>query len=166
VQHAQIEELFQLVETSKGKDKQAAFEELVLLLEVHEAAEAQLVHPLAAQDPDSGAEVINARLEEEDEAKDLLAGLIETGTTRQSFDADFQALRTAVLEHASNAMNSDGSRPLTRRSSCKTWPTRYGSSRPPRRRADLTAGPPGRAGGPCCLSGVGFGPFEHASLRI
>jgi hypothetical protein len=99
-QHAQIEELFQLVETSKGKDKQTAFEELAALLEVHEAAEAEFVHPLAAQDPDSGTEVINARLEEEDEAKDLLTGLIEAGTTGPSFDADFQALRTAVLEHA------------------------------------------------------------------
>jgi hypothetical protein len=99
-QHALIEELFQLVETSRGEARQAAFEELAALLRVHEAAEAELVHPLAAQDPDSGAEVINARLEEEDEAKEVLARLIESGTAHASFDEDFQVLRTAVLEHA------------------------------------------------------------------
>lgn len=99
-QHARIEELFQLVETSAGEDKRAAFDELAALLQIHEAAEAELVHPLAAQDADSGTEVINARLEEEDDAKDLLAGLIESGTEAASFDTDFQALRVAVLEHA------------------------------------------------------------------
>jgi phage terminase small subunit len=99
-QHALIEELFQLVETSEGEAKQAAFDELAALLQMHEAAEAELVHPLAAQDADSGEEVINARLEEEDEAKDLLAGLMESGIGAASFDPDFQALRAAVLEHA------------------------------------------------------------------
>jgi hypothetical protein len=99
-QHARIEELFQLVETSTGAARQAAFEELAELLQVHEAAEAELVHPLAAQDPDSGEEVINARLDEEDEAKELLSSLMKAGPDAASFDADFQVLRTAVLEHA------------------------------------------------------------------
>jgi hypothetical protein len=99
-QHAQIEELFQVVETATGEARQTAFEELTKLLQIHEAAEAELVHPLAAQDPDSGDEVVNARLDEEDEAKDLLAGLVKAGPDAASFDADLQLLRTAVLEHA------------------------------------------------------------------
>jgi hypothetical protein len=99
-QHAQIEDLFQVVETAKGAARQTAFEELAELLQIHEAAEAELVHPLAAQDSDSGDEVINARLDEEDEAKELLADLIKAGPEAASFDADFQLLRTAVLEHA------------------------------------------------------------------
>lgn len=99
-QHARLEELFQLVETSKGKAKQSAFKELAELLLVHEASEAEVVHPLAAQSIDSGVEVIDERLEEEDEAKELLQKLIKAGTGDAAFDADFQLLRTAVLEHA------------------------------------------------------------------
>ena len=41
-QHARIEDLFQLVETSTGEARQTAFEELAQLLQIHEAAEAEL----------------------------------------------------------------------------------------------------------------------------
>lgn len=99
-QHARIEELFQVVETSKGRQKREAFEELAVLLQAHEAAEAEIVHPLAARSIESGVEVIDERLEEEDEAKEVLAQLIEVGPDSADFDEEFQLLRTAVLEHA------------------------------------------------------------------
>jgi hypothetical protein len=99
-QHARIEELFQVVETSKGKERKDAFEELAQLLEMHEAAEREIVHPLAAHSIDEGAAVIEERLEEEDAASEMLADLVEAGPGSAGFDEDFQALRLAVLEHA------------------------------------------------------------------
>ncbi len=99
-QRARIEELFQLVETSKGKEQKEAFAELAELLQVHEAAEAEIVHPLAAVSIDAGVAVTEQRLEEEEEAKELLERLIKTGPGGAGFDEDFQLLRTSVLEHA------------------------------------------------------------------
>jgi hypothetical protein len=99
-QHARIEELFQLVETSKGRDKKACFEELAELLRAHEAAEEAVVHSVAMGSIDSGADVVEERLEEEEEAKELLARLSGMDIGGDEFDEEFQALRTAVLEHA------------------------------------------------------------------
>ncbi|WP_117210454.1 hemerythrin domain-containing protein [Allorhizocola rhizosphaerae] len=99
-QHALIEELFQLVETSRGKAKKEAFTELAALLQAHEEAEAEIVHPLAAATIDAGIEVTQERLEEEAEAKELLAQLIKSGPGSAAFDDDFQQLRASVLEHA------------------------------------------------------------------
>lgn len=99
-QHARIEELFQLVETSTGPARQQAFEELARLLQVHETAEAELVHPLSAQSIDEGAEVVDARLEEEEEAAEALSVLVRLGTAGAEFDDLLQQLRLAVLEHA------------------------------------------------------------------
>src|SRR5688500_11874673 len=91
-QHARIEELFQLVETSKGKERGAAFDERAQLLEMHEAAEREVGHPLAAQSIDEGVAVTEERLEEEDEAGELLAKLVDAGPGSAGFDEDFQLL--------------------------------------------------------------------------
>lgn len=99
-QHAQIEELFQVVETSKGAQKRDAFHQLAELLQVHEAAEREIVHPLAAQTIDEGVAVTEERLGEEDEAAEMLAELVEAGTGSAGFDEELQVLRLAVLEHA------------------------------------------------------------------
>jgi hypothetical protein len=99
-QHARIEELFQVVETSKGAEKREAFKQLAELLERHEAAEREIVHPLAAQSIDEGVAVTEERLEEEDEASEMLAGLVKAGPSSAAFDEELQALRLAVLEHA------------------------------------------------------------------
>lgn len=98
-QHALIEEQFQVVETSRGAERQAAFDQLTMLLEAHETAEAELVHPLAAAEIDAGP-VVDERVDEEEQAKELLAELISTGPGGPDFDEKLQQLRVAVLEHA------------------------------------------------------------------
>lgn len=99
-QHARIEELMREVMRSDGIERQERFEELVRLLAVHEAAEEQVVHPRGRQLDDVGEAVIDARLEEEYGAKQLLAELARDGTDHPQFEERFLALRTAVLMHA------------------------------------------------------------------
>jgi hemerythrin superfamily protein len=45
-QHARIEELFLLVASTHGDQRQETFDELVRLLTVHETAEEEIIHPL------------------------------------------------------------------------------------------------------------------------
>jgi hypothetical protein len=99
-QHAQIEELFRTVRSAEGDAKRVAFEDLVHLLAVHETAEEEIVHPLAKTSIDAGPDVIEARLDEEREANKLLIELMEIGTESPEFDAQFDVLRLAVLQHA------------------------------------------------------------------
>jgi hemerythrin superfamily protein len=99
-QHARIEELFRQVMYSDGEQRQERFEELVRLLAVHEAAEEQVVHPRGRTLDDVGDTVVDARLEEEHDAKQMLADLSRDGTNHPQFEERFQALRTAVLMHA------------------------------------------------------------------
>lgn len=99
-QHAEIERLFQQVIDGEGEVRRDRFEELARLLSVHETAEEELVHPLGRGEMPSGDEVIDARLAEEREAKEMLADLYERGTDDPEFPERFEALREAVLTHA------------------------------------------------------------------
>lgn len=99
-QHAEIERLFEQVIDAEGEIRRDRFEELVRLLSVHETAEEELVHPLGRGNMPSGDEVIDARLAEERDAKQMLADLYERGTDDPEFPARFEALREAVLTHA------------------------------------------------------------------
>lgn len=100
VQHARIEELFATVIAGRGEARAHAFEELARLLTIHEAAEEEIVHPLARASIDAGAEVIAARLAEEEAASELLTALLAKEVTDPGFDAGIIALRDAVLAHA------------------------------------------------------------------
>ena len=99
-QHARIEELFILVAGSAGDEKRDAFEDLVRLLAVHETAEEEVVHPLSRRFVDGGDPVIDDRLDEERQAKEMLSQLIKAGVTDAGFDAALLLLRNAVLTHA------------------------------------------------------------------
>jgi len=99
-QHAEIERLFEQIIDAEGETRRHLFEELVRLLSVHETAEEELVHPLSRGEMPSGDEVIDARLAEEREAKQMLVDLCERGTDDPEFPIRFGALREAVLTHA------------------------------------------------------------------
>jgi hemerythrin superfamily protein len=99
-QHERIKGLFAEVMASSGDEKRELFEDLVRMLAVHEAAEEELVHPLARRDDVAGDSVVEARLGEEQQAKRDLADLYELGTDDPQFDAAFTRLREAVLAHA------------------------------------------------------------------
>jgi hemerythrin superfamily protein len=99
-QHARIEDLFHEVLTSRGDIRRARFQQLVVLLAVHETAEEEIVHPTARISMPDGDGVVDDRLVEEREAKELLAQLQDVDPEDPRFEPAFQRLRMAVLQHA------------------------------------------------------------------
>jgi len=101
LQHAMIRDLFDEVEDAPiGARRADAFQRLVRMLAVHETAEEEVVHPYARLKIEGGDEVVDERLAEEREAKQLLVDLEELGSGHPEFSARLQVLRAAVLAHA------------------------------------------------------------------
>jgi hypothetical protein len=99
-QHEQIRELFGQVTAADGARRRELFADLVRLLAVHEAAEEELVHPIARKGGVVPELVVQARLDEERQAKRDLAELYDLGTDHPHFAAGLERLRSLVLEHA------------------------------------------------------------------
>src|SRR3954447_11817230 len=74
-QHQQVRELFEAVASSNGDACREAFEPLVRLLAVHETAEEMVVYPAVRGIGSDASTIVDARLEEEDSAKKMLADL-------------------------------------------------------------------------------------------
>ncbi len=98
-QHARIEEQFLLVIGAEGAARQHAFDDLVRLLSVHETAEEEVVHPLSRTIAD-GDGVVDDRLAEERQAKEMLKSLVDADVHSDGFTASLLLLRNAVLTHA------------------------------------------------------------------
>ena len=73
-QHARIRDLFDEVMHSDGREREDAFRQLVRLLAIHETAEEEIIHPAARRLP-GGDGIVDDRLAEEREAKELLSEL-------------------------------------------------------------------------------------------
>jgi hypothetical protein len=99
-QHDQIRMGFSEVISSQGEQKQNAFYALRRLLAVHETAEEEIVHPAARKELPAGDSIVQARLEEENQAKKLLSELEDLDVNSIEFDVRFTTLRDAVLAHA------------------------------------------------------------------
>ncbi len=98
-QHEHIRSLFTAIDNASGEAKQERFEELRAFLAVHETAEELVIHP-AARLAEGGNDVVDARLEEETEAKKMLADLDGMKVTDLGFAERLASLRVAVLAHA------------------------------------------------------------------
>jgi hemerythrin superfamily protein len=99
-QHQRIRELFAHVREASGEHRQQAFDELRALLAVHETAEEMVLRPISSKD--AGAEVADARNEEEREATRTLTVLEMTDVSSAEFDRMFVEFEQAVLDHASH----------------------------------------------------------------
>jgi hypothetical protein len=99
-QHEDVKSLFIRVWESRGDDRRKNFAELRRLLAVHEAAEEEIVHPVARHLLPNGEEVIRRRLQEEREAKRTLAELDKLDADSAEFDTNFRTFETSVLAHA------------------------------------------------------------------
>jgi hemerythrin superfamily protein len=97
-QHEQIKDLFRRIPTAAGADKRELFHDLTRLLAVHESAEEQVVHPAARKT--AGDDVVNARLEEENQAKQVLSDLYQLGTDATDFDGRLADFAASVIDHA------------------------------------------------------------------
>ena len=99
-QHEQIKSLFEQTLGSSGKEREKAFLELRRLLAVHETAEVEFVHSRAKRKMPDGDKVVGARLEEEHEAKTVLAKLEKLDVDAEEFTRQLSKLRDAMLDHA------------------------------------------------------------------
>ncbi len=99
-QHMEIRDLFTEVESTTGDARNDAFQRLVRLLAVHETAEEQVVHPLVRTSVNGGSGIVEDRLAEERQAKEILAELEKMGPDALEFPRLLGQLRTSVLEHA------------------------------------------------------------------
>ncbi|MEU8007355.1 hemerythrin domain-containing protein [Catellatospora sp. NPDC049111] len=99
VQHQQLGDLFDELEGARGARRRDLFAELVRLLAVHESIEQLLVHPLARARLADGDAVVDARVEEEDQAEQDLTELYELGLEHDDFADKLANLRDAVIEH-------------------------------------------------------------------
>ncbi|GAA0371602.1 hemerythrin domain-containing protein [Microbispora corallina] len=99
-QHNEIKAMFAEVAGARGDRRRELFHDLVRLLAVHESAEEQVVHPAARSK--AGDEIVEARLNEENEAKHALSDLYDLGVEHPEFDVRLAALEKAVLDHATH----------------------------------------------------------------
>lgn len=100
-QHNLIEDMFdEVLHASDPKAREKPFVELRQLLAVHETAEEMVVHPRVRREADAGDAIVDARLHEEHEAKELLSHIEKLDVTSQQFVDEITKLRDAVLDHA------------------------------------------------------------------
>ncbi|BBY41578.1 hemerythrin [Mycobacterium mantenii] len=100
-QHNLIEDMFdQVLHASDPKAREEPFATLRQLLAVHETAEEMVVHPRVRREDGDGDAIVDARLKEEHEAKELLSAIEKLDITSDQFIKELTKLREAVLEHA------------------------------------------------------------------
>jgi hemerythrin superfamily protein len=100
-QHNLIEDMFdQVLLATDPHAREKPFIALRQLLAVHETAEEMIVHPRVRREADAGDAIIDARLTEEHEAKELLSHIEKLDITSQQFIDEVTKLRDAVLDHA------------------------------------------------------------------
>lgn len=99
-QHGMIRDLFDEVEQAPADRRPEVFTRLVRLLTAHEAAEEKIVHPFARRTIDGGPEVVEDRLAEENQAKELLRQMDEAGPDAPGFTEKLALLRASVEAHA------------------------------------------------------------------
>ncbi|MFZ4151653.1 hemerythrin domain-containing protein [Streptomyces pseudogriseolus] len=99
-QHGDIRNLFDEVEAASGEERRDAFRRLVRLLAVHETAEEEVVHPFVRRSVAGGQEIVEDRLKEEREAKEMLAVLDDMDPDGPDFLPKLIELRRDVQMHA------------------------------------------------------------------
>ncbi|MBV9090663.1 MAG: hemerythrin domain-containing protein [Mycobacteriaceae bacterium] len=102
-QHNRIKELFSETINAPDNDKRArAFFELRSLLAVHETAEEMVVHPKARREIDGGEAIVDARLKEENQAKQQLQEIEKLDTGSNEFTNALIAFQREVVDHAAH----------------------------------------------------------------
>ncbi|MEU4879694.1 hemerythrin domain-containing protein [Streptomyces althioticus] len=99
-QHGDIRNLFDEVEATSGEERRDAFRRLVRLLAVHETAEEEVVHPFVRRSVAGGQEIVEDRLKEEREAKEMLATLDDMDPDGPDFLPKLIEVRRDVQMHA------------------------------------------------------------------
>jgi hypothetical protein len=98
-QHQQVRNLLSDILSSTGPARKDAFDQVRELLARHETGEEMIVRPLTRRAPD-GSPVADARMAEENKAKEVLADLEKMDVDSDEFLATFTRFQQSVLEHA------------------------------------------------------------------
>ncbi|HET7667102.1 MAG TPA: hemerythrin domain-containing protein [Mycobacterium sp.] len=107
-QHNLIKDMFEeVLSASDEKAREKAFIDLRKLLAVHETAEEMVVHPRARHEIANGDEIVQARLEEEHEAKEQLSKLESMDVGSKEFINELTKFRDAVISHAEHEENEE-----------------------------------------------------------
>jgi len=107
-QHNLIEDMFEeVLHASDPQAREKPFVALRQLLAIHETAEEMVVHPRVRHESDAGDAVVDARLKEEHDAKELLSQIEKLDITSQQFIDELSKLRAAVLDHAQHEENDE-----------------------------------------------------------
>ena len=110
-QHNLIKDMFDDVLLADHKEaREKAFTDLRQLLAVHETAEEMVVHPRARRDVPDGDAIVDARLQEEHEAKEKLAQLESMDIGSEEFLAELRKFQEAVVDHAEHEENEEFSK--------------------------------------------------------
>lgn len=99
-QHELLKTLMKRVGGAPDEDRQAAFDDLRHLLVAHEAAEEEVLHPLAREDLGSDDEIVSERLSEEAQAGKAIAALEQLDIGSAKFGTEFAELEKSVIAHA------------------------------------------------------------------
>jgi hemerythrin-like domain-containing protein len=107
-QHNLIKDMFDdVLYASETKAREQAFIDLRQQLAVHETAEEMVVHPRARRDINVGDVIVDARLQEEHDAKEQLDTLERMDMNSQEFLDALTVFRDAVIEHADHEENEE-----------------------------------------------------------
>jgi hemerythrin-like domain-containing protein len=97
----------EVLSASEPKAREKAFTELRQLLAVHETAEEMVVHPRARREVADGEQIVDARLEEEHQAKEQLSKLESMDFSSKEFITELTKFRDAVIDHAEHEENEE-----------------------------------------------------------
>jgi hemerythrin superfamily protein len=98
--HKEIEEMFKRTLAASGEQRSELWDCLRATLAVHETTEEMFVHPMARNYGDDAVRIVEARLEEENTAKQTLAELEQLGPNGDQFATKLSLFQNAVVEHA------------------------------------------------------------------
>jgi hemerythrin superfamily protein len=99
-QHQEIRRLFTAVRTGTGDERRDAFHRLRAMLAIHETGEQEVLRPVTRASLPHGDEIADARMQEENEAKQVLSRLEQMGPDAPEFDGELRRFEQAVLAHA------------------------------------------------------------------
>src|SRR5581483_9099599 len=85
-----------------AESRQETFDQLRELLAVHETAEELILRPITRKDVPGGGEIADARIAEENEAKQVLPELEKLDVSSSEFVTQFAAFAGEVKKHANN----------------------------------------------------------------
>jgi hemerythrin superfamily protein len=102
-QHNRIKELFtETINAPDNETQERAFFELRSFLAAHETAEEMVVHPRARATIEDGDAIVDARLEEENQAKQQLSEIERMDIGSSAFVEALRKLERDVIDHANH----------------------------------------------------------------